>query len=130
MQNTRYSHPINMAAHNELGKKGEEEATKYLKENGYEILAINWRHKHKEIDIIALHENLLIAVEVKTRSYGEAENLRDIISFAKMKYLIEATNAYIEQHNRTEEVQFDIIFINKTFKLQHIPDAFNALDLN
>ena len=42
-----------MAEHNELGKKGEELAVQFLRENGYEILDRNWTFQKAEIDIIA-----------------------------------------------------------------------------
>ena len=37
----------------EVGKKGEEIATKYLNSSGYKILTRNFRGSHGEIDIIA-----------------------------------------------------------------------------
>ena len=62
-----------MAHHNDFGKWGEDVAVNDLQENGFEILARNWRHEHKEIDIIAQREGKLYFVEVKTR-HGEAWN--------------------------------------------------------
>ena len=41
-----------MAAHNDLGKQGEELAVIYLQEQGYAILEKNWRYKKAEIDIV------------------------------------------------------------------------------
>ena len=57
-----------MAEHNELGKKGEELAVEYLRENGYKILDRNWVFQKAEIDIIAQKDNFLAVIEVKTRS--------------------------------------------------------------
>ena len=57
-----------MAEHNELGKLGEELAVDFLQKNGYEILETNWVFQKAEIDIIAQKDNILVAVEVKTRS--------------------------------------------------------------
>ena len=42
-----------MAQHNDLGKLGEEEAVKYLKGLGYEILDLNWTYDKAEIDIMS-----------------------------------------------------------------------------
>jgi len=42
-----------MAKHLETGKKGEDLATKLLKEKGYDILETNWRFRRAEVDIIA-----------------------------------------------------------------------------
>ena len=36
------------------GKKGEEQACLYLKSEGHRIIARNWMHSHKEIDIISI----------------------------------------------------------------------------
>ena len=57
-----------MAAHNTLGKKGEDAAVAYLEQNGYTIRDRNWRKNHLELDIVAVKGDELIIVEVKTRS--------------------------------------------------------------
>ncbi|MDD4537106.1 MAG: YraN family protein, partial [Petrimonas sp.] len=41
-----------MAQHNELGKRGEEEAVRYLKSKDYKIVCRNWRFYGYEIDIV------------------------------------------------------------------------------
>ena len=68
-----------MAKHNEFGKWGEDMAVKYLLEHGFEVLARNWRHEHKEIDIIAQKDEQLYFVEVKTR-HGEEWNAEEAIT--------------------------------------------------
>tara|TARA_B100001109_G_C18779682_1_gene434762 strand:+ start:448 stop:783 length:336 start_codon:yes stop_codon:yes gene_type:complete len=57
-----------MASHNKLGRQGENIAKDFLKHRGFIIVAMNWRHLHYEIDIVARQENILVFVEVKTRS--------------------------------------------------------------
>ena len=53
----------------EYGKKGEGIAASFLMEKGFEIIERNFRFgKSGEIDLIALKENLLIFVEVKSRT--------------------------------------------------------------
>ena len=59
--------PGTMADHLEIGKEGEELAARYLEEKQYTILEQNWRYRHREIDIIASRDNLIIIVEVKVR---------------------------------------------------------------
>ena len=56
-----------MAAHNELGKWGEEKAAQYLIKKGYQILKRDWKTRHRDLDIVALDEDELVIVEVKTR---------------------------------------------------------------
>ena len=45
-----------------FGKKGEDLAEEYLKENNYEILERNFLCKQGEIDIIAKDKNYLVFV--------------------------------------------------------------------
>jgi putative endonuclease len=57
-----------------LGRAGERQAVKFLKEKGYKILETNFSLKPLgEIDIIARFKNIICFIEVKTRrslSYG------------------------------------------------------------
>ncbi len=51
-----------------LGYLGEKKAQKYLKKQGYKVLATNYVTPFGEADIIALKGEELVFVEVKTRS--------------------------------------------------------------
>ena len=65
-----------MAAHNELGKWGEDLATAYLEQKGYTIVERDWKSGRRDIDIIAIDGNTVVFVEVKTRKnnvFGEPE---------------------------------------------------------
>ena len=115
---------------NELGAEGEAIAFEYLIENGYLIIEKNWRFKHKEIDIIAKKDNLLIIVEVKSRTNVYFEQPKDAVNRKKQKFIIDATNSYIEKYDIDLEVRFDIIsvfFNEKKPKIEHIEDAFYPL---
>jgi putative endonuclease len=110
-----------------LGKSGEEEAVNYLKNEGFEILATNWRFKHLEVDIIAMHKDELVVIEVKSRStdaFGEPEVF---VSKQKQRNLIKAANAYINEVNFNGETRFDVISIlqiNQKLVVKHIQNAF------
>jgi putative endonuclease len=47
-----------MAAHNEMGRWGEDQAVAYLEQQGYTILERDWHSGHRDIDIIALHDGM------------------------------------------------------------------------
>ena len=53
--------------HMNVARKGEMEAEKYLAELGYSIVERNWYHRHKEIDLVAIDNDELVVVEVKSR---------------------------------------------------------------
>ena len=57
-----------MSTTREAGDRGEAMAAEYLRENGYEILASQFRCRFGEIDLIAWDKSVLCFVEVKTRT--------------------------------------------------------------
>lgn len=116
-----------MAQHNDLGLKGEDLAVEYLKKNEYLILERNYRFKKAEVDIIAKKEDVLIVVEVKTRSSSYFGNPQDFVNDKKIKLLVYAIDNYINVKNLDLEIRFDIIAIlkrNNQYKVHHIEDAF------
>ncbi|MDD2634210.1 MAG: YraN family protein [Bacteroidales bacterium] len=116
-----------MAEHNTLGEKGEELACSYLKEKKYRILARKWRYKHKEIDIIAFYEGIIIFVEVKTRSSDYWGNPEEFVNRRKQKFLIEAAEKYIIEKDFDMEARFDIISViigEDETHVEHIEEAF------
>ena len=116
-----------MAEHNDLGKLGEEIALKHLREKGYKIRETNWRFGKDEIDIVAEKDGFLVMVEVKTRRssvFGEPEVF---VNATKQRFLIRATQAYIDRYNVDLEARFDVIAIvlsTNTRNINHIEDAF------
>lgn len=116
-----------MAHHNELGNTGEEIAVKYLEDNGYKILDINWSIGKFELDIVAKKDDWLIIIEVKTRSTDNFEHPLDAITLKKIKNLVNGAHEYIRIHNWEGETRFDVISIlphGNDFRIEHIEDAF------
>lgn len=111
----------------EFGEKGENQAVSYLESKGYEILERNWQASHAELDIIAQHNNLLVFVEVKTRSYDYYGQPEEFVSGKQQQNMIFAANRYMEQQGYEGEIRFDIIAIimkDGFRKFNHIEDAF------
>lgn len=116
-----------MAQHNELGKEGEGLAVNLLKKKGYKILATNYRYQKAEVDIIALKDEILVAVEVKTRSTPEFGDPQDFVKPAQIKRLVEAVDHYVNSRDLDYEVRFDIVAIIKNklgTRTEHLEDAF------
>jgi len=116
-----------MATHNELGNQGEQLAVEFLQKNSYQILERNWRFKKAEVDIIAIKNEILAVIEVKTRSSNYFGNPQDFVNQKKIQLLVEAINEYVISKEIDVEVRFDIIAILKNkndFKIEHLEDAF------
>jgi len=116
-----------MARHNELGKKGELVARKFLEEKGLTIVEANWRFERDEIDLIAQDGKLLVIVEVKTRSTDFFGPPEEAVNQRKEAFLIRATESYLDQNNLDCEVRFDIVAIvlnDRQCVVNHIEGAF------
>ena len=111
-----------MAAHNDLGRKGEEKAVEYLVREGYVVLERNWRLKHRELDVICLKGDLLVVVEVKTRDLPE-EHPEELLDYRI------ATDAYIKAKGIRAEVRFDLILvIGPDLKIEHVKEAIQVFE--
>lgn len=116
-----------MARHNDLGKEGERRAADFLRRENYEILETNWTFGKAEVDIIARGDNILIAVEVKTRSGIRFGLPQDFVNAKKIRLMVDAVNYYAEQIGFEGDVRFDIIaavVFGDNWQIEHIPDAF------
>ena len=116
-----------MAAHNELGKWGEDLAADYLQRKGYTIIERDWKSGRRDLDIVAKNGNVIVFVEVKTRRnslYGQPE---EAVDYRKLQSLQQAINHYIKFRHIRQEVRFDIISIVGTIgsepDIQHIQDV-------
>lgn len=117
-----------MGKNRETGTRGERIAEEYLLAKGFTVLHRNWRTAHKEVDLIAMDKDLLVFVEIKTRSglmFGFPE---ESVTEAKQKHLRAAAEAFLEAHAEHKTLRFDIISIvlkdGLVADLLHIQDAF------
>lgn len=119
-----------MAEHNELGKTGEAIAANYLAHKGYEILDRNWRYNKKEVDLFAFFDKKLISIEVRTRTSDGWEHPKETITDSKIRFIVEATEAYINEKDIDEEVRFDVVTVmpdGDDWDIEHIEEAFHPL---
>lgn len=121
-----------MSKHLEIGKRGELIAEKFLVQNGYTILVTNWRKQKGEIDIIAKEEDLIVFIEVKTRSGSETAIPESAINRKKKEILCRTAFAYMEEIDWTWAFRFDIVSVlilsNQIPIIQHFKDVFDPLE--
>jgi putative endonuclease len=116
-----------MSRAHELGRKGEEIAVKHLKSIGYNILDLNWFSNHLELDIVAKDGEELVIVEVKARGSDSYEHPSEAVSNKKIRFLVNAAEAYIREKDINLNTRFDvvsIIFYGRTTELEHFVNAF------
>lgn len=79
-----------------IGRWGETIATKYLVEQGYIILERNVRTPYGEIDLIARHGDMIVFVEVKTRTSNRYGFPEEAITNRKQAHLLSSIEHYIQ----------------------------------
>ena len=94
-----------------LGRIGEKKAAKFLRKKGYKILERNYTNKIGEVDLIALYGDLLVFIEVKTRSNVIYGNPADAVDYNKQRKYVLMAEGYlmINPSYRDKCVRFDVI---------------------
>ena len=111
----------------ETGKKGERFAKDYLVSKSYNILNMNFRNYIGEIDIIAMDKDILVFIEVKTRTNMKYGYPYEAVHYKKQQKIIYTSLAYIKQKNiRDTQLRYDIIevYLTPSMKINHIENAF------
>lgn len=118
-----------MAKHNSTGTYGETVAAAYLEDNGFVVLERNWHDGNRhEIDIVAVKDNEMHIVEVKTRSSAEWQEPQDAVDHRKRMHIVKAADAYLKARDVMRVVHFDILTVVGTdgdCDITLIEDAFD-----
>ncbi|MBR5642755.1 MAG: YraN family protein [Salinivirgaceae bacterium] len=112
----------------EIGKLGEDAAANLLIGKGYKILERNYRSGHLEVDIIALKDDVVAFVEVKTRAVNYLVSPHEAVNYQKQKFIANAANGYMRRFNRSEEARLDVITVlhknGAVVEVEHIENAY------
>ena len=88
----------------------------------------NWRSGKKEIDIIALKDDVLVIVEIKTRTNFDFGFPEEAVTKKKQQFLKGAAAAFIEDNPQYAIIRFDIISIlmneSEVKEILHFEEAF------
>ena len=111
------------------GTIGETLTCRYLQENGYQIIARNYRSIYGEIDIIAQKDGTTAFVEVKTRQSDPKIRPCFDVTKAKQKKIMRTAYLYLQENHLKTYVRFDISEVyltHRTRTLHHIHYIRNA----
>ena len=113
------------------GKKGEEEAARYLESMGMTIAERNYRTREGEIDIIAYDGDTLVFVEVKTRESGRFGLPREAVTPRKKRNLSKTALVYMKDRSLFDRpARFDVVeisIIEGGKEINHIKNAFEPI---
>ena len=116
-----------------LGQRGEAEAARYLKSKGYAIVARSDRQRHGEMDLVAVDDQTVVFVEVKTRRSHEAGHPAEAVDQQKQRRLTQLALGYLKQHGLLESpARFDVVAVTWPDDggrptIEHFPHAFEAV---
>ena len=116
-----------------LGRMGEDLAARYLERQGLRLLERGFRSRHGEIDIVAEDGEVLVFVEVKTRSGGAFGTPGEAVDRRKQARMARSAVSYLLSRARGERpCRFDVVEVLSTgpgreARLNHIRNAFEAL---
>lgn len=108
-----------------VGMRYEERAAQYLAENGYRLLARNYRCKRGEIDIIAKDGQYLCFVEVKFRKEGKFGGALGAVNVSKQQKISRTALYYLAEHGYTDNTpcRFDVLGVTADH-MELIKNAF------
>ena len=118
-----------MTASHALGTAAEAAAAAFLERRGWTVLARNWRHHHKEIDLVVRRAGTVAFVEVKARRSRSFGHPLDAITRAKRRDLEVAARAWLARYPGSEtEYRFDAVWVigagTAVHEIEHVPGAW------
>jgi len=115
-----------------LGEQGERQAARYLRRHGHRILANRHRYRYGEIDIIAVEDQTIVFVEVKTRRSEQKGRPGEAVNLTRQQRLTRAALAFLKSHGLLEyPSRFDVVEVlwpanQRRPTIRHYRDAFPA----
>jgi putative endonuclease len=110
-----------------IGNYGERFVADWLKQHNFSILAHNFATKMGEVDIIARTKDLIIFVEVKTRTSDYFALSQIIVPSKQRKIVATAASFILENKLYRYSYRFDVALLckkNDQFELNYIENAF------
>lgn len=113
-----------------MGDRGEALVACSLEKAGFRLLARNYTKRFGEVDLIAERDDLLVFVEVKTRT-RQLVDLAELVTRTKQKKIIAAAKAFLAERGIENKLcRFDVALVeNIEMKIvTYIPDAFCSME--
>jgi putative endonuclease len=96
-----------------LGRAAEAIAARFLASHGLEIALRNFRRRRGEIDLVARDGNVLVIVEVRTRSTQKYGGAAASVDWRKRNRIVRAAHLLLRKHAGYAQlrVRFDVIVV-------------------
>jgi putative endonuclease len=95
-----------------LGAFGENLAARWYEDNGYSVVAQNWRGSAGEIDLVLRRDRLIVISEVKTRTSAAFGSPAEAVGPAKQKRLRRLAAEWLSAESPGRvDIRFDVVSI-------------------
>ena len=114
---------------NTLGKDGEALAVSFCKKKGYRVLEKNYRTAFGEIDIIARDGDVIVFIEVKTRTDDTFGYPFEAVDARKREKIRKVALCFMKKFKQEVPARFDVFSISIAGgekQIEHIKDAFEV----
>lgn len=109
----------------DAGKEAENRAAAFLQQQGLRLVERNYRCRMGEIDLLMVHGDTLVFVEVRFRRSAGFGGAAASITGHKQRRLIHAAQHYLQQQAKQPPCRFDAVLLDGG-KIEWIKDAFSA----
>lgn len=115
----------------DLGRRGEAAAARHLEGLGWRLLAQSFRTRRGEVDLVARDGDVLVFVEVKTRSSLACGRPAESVHAMKQARMAAAARAWLLRYGGTEPpCRFDVVEVLEQpgggLAVRHVRDAFQV----
>lgn len=117
-----------------LGALGERIAARWLVRDGWRVVDRRWRSGRRDLDLVAIRENVVAFVEVKTRRSTWSGEPVEAVNWRKQRELTRSAQAWIDRRGvmiapASVVYRFDVVGIvadPDRVGVRHVADAFPA----
>ena len=118
-----------MSTTKEAGDRGEAAVAEYLREQGYKLLASQWRCRFGELDLVARDgDGTICFVEVKLRGSRSSALPREFVDGRKQQRLRSAAGLYLSTRRLDAPARFDVAEVyaetDGSLRIEYLENAF------
>jgi len=96
----------------EAGRVAEARAEKFLRDQGFKLVARNFLAKTGEIDLIMSKSDMLVFVEVRMRNNGRYGTGAETVTKRKQLKIINTAHIFLQKSAHWHSYRFDVVSIN------------------
>ena len=120
-----------------LGALGERIAARWLARDGWQVVDRRWRSGRRDLDLVAIRENVVAFVEVKTRRSTWSGQPVEAVNWRKQRELTRSAQAWMDQRAMLMApvgavFRFDVVGVvarRDGVGVRHIESAFQAFSV-